>query len=536
MTIEPTEPTAPAPPASAPGPVPPGMVPAPTAPAPEREREWRRVHRVTPLLNAWKVAAALVAIALFQSFDDLSHIPLPGLAVVGLVAGGVALAALISLVYTYFAWRRMTYAITTDAVILRSGIVFRSERVARLTRIQSVEITQPILGRIFGFAALRIESAGGDQAVLQLSYLTQDEAASVRNEVLARAAGIDVDALGEPESLDPPGPLEVIPAPGDPNLPTGPDAVVPAPRTPALARPIPEAPEREVFQVAPGRLVLSLLLSSMTIVFVIIAVGVIVAGALLHTWEILFGVLAGLLGVGSSIWSRFSSDFGLRVATSPDGLRVRHGLLETKARTIPPDRVQTVTIRQGLLWRRVGWWRVTVTLATSSLGDDADATLLPVGTHEEALRLVRLAVPGLAPEELPSFEAGLTGMDDGAGWVPSPRRSRWLDPLAYRRNAFHPFAVALGLRTGRWNRDLTLVPHARTQSLGLSQGPWERRLRLVTFKAHTSSAAGASLPHLDEATAAHLLAAQSDRARLARRSAGPEMWMRAAHSQDTAST
>ncbi|MES6118761.1 hypothetical protein U6M47_12935, partial [Cutibacterium acnes] len=31
--------------------------------------QWRRVHRVTPLLTAWKMAAALVAIALFQSFD-----------------------------------------------------------------------------------------------------------------------------------------------------------------------------------------------------------------------------------------------------------------------------------------------------------------------------------------------------------------------------------------------------------------------------------------------------------------------------------
>ncbi|WP_313558515.1 PH domain-containing protein, partial [Miniimonas arenae] len=150
---------------------------------------------MTPLLTAWKMAAALVAIALFQSFDDLARIPLPVLAVIGLVAGVILLAIVVSLGYSYLAWRRMEYAITSEAVVLRSGVLFRRERVARLTRIQAVEVGQPILGRIFGFAAVKVESAGGADAVLSLAYLTQDEAQAVRNEVLARAAGVDVDDL-----------------------------------------------------------------------------------------------------------------------------------------------------------------------------------------------------------------------------------------------------------------------------------------------------------------------------------------------------
>ena len=42
-----------------------------------------------------------------------------------------------------------------------------------------------ILGRLFGYAAVTIESAGAADANLRLAYLTQDEARLVRNEILA---------------------------------------------------------------------------------------------------------------------------------------------------------------------------------------------------------------------------------------------------------------------------------------------------------------------------------------------------------------
>lgn len=188
-----------------------------TAPPPASSAEpvWRRVHRVTPLLTAWRVAAALVAVVLFQIFDDLVRTTLPGLVLVGIIGGVILVAGLVSLAYSYLAWRRLSYAITSDAVVLRSGVLFRRERVSRLTRIQSVEVTQPILGRLFGFAALRVESAGAGESALVLAYLTQSEATAVRNEVLARAAGIDLDGAPAP-AADAPGAAgpPVLAAPG----------------------------------------------------------------------------------------------------------------------------------------------------------------------------------------------------------------------------------------------------------------------------------------------------------------------------------
>ncbi|WP_218975237.1 PH domain-containing protein [Miniimonas arenae] len=535
--------------------------------------QWRRVHRVTPLLTAWKMAAALVAIALFQSFDDLARIPLPVLAVIGLVAGVILLAILVSLGYSYLAWRRMEYAITSEAVVLRSGVLFRRERVARLTRIQAVEVGQPILGRIFGFAAVKVESAGGADAVLSLAYLTQDEAQAVRNEVLARAAGVDVDDLdlaaidagqdsvadvvrasesadaaasvGGPDAEDGvvnrPGAPGASGAPGAgrdgavgpdgrPDASTGLDATTPRPLPAGLARRLaPEAPEHQVFQLAPGRLVGSLLLHGATVVLLLWIVGVVGFGVFTGSWEALFGSIFALLGVVGFVWGRFSSEFNTRVAVSPDGLRVRAGLLETKAKTIPPGRVQAVAVHQGPLWRLAGWWRLRVTLANVGIGSDGDAltdALLPVGTREEVAVMLRLVLPDLHAEEYDAVVAGLVGSGDAEGWVPAPRRARWVDPLAWRRNAFRVLGAALALRRGRIWRELTFVPHERTQSLGVSQGPIDRRLRVVTFSAHTSGGISPTLPHVDAAVAAALMADQAERARAARRVAGPEQWMR----------
>lgn len=499
--------------------------------------DWRRVHRVTPLLNAWKVAVAIVAIVIFQGFDDLAGADVPLLLVVGIVAGVVVVASLVSLAYSYLAWRRMTYTVTSDAVVLRSGVLFRRERFSRLTRIQSVEITQPLLGRIFGFSALHVESAGGSGHDLTISYLTHSEASAVRNEVLARAAGLEVGPDVGPNGSGGPAPASVVSATSPrPPLPALPDAQA-GERARGAAPPsgdrprvlAPEAPERQVFELDPSRLLCSLLLHGVFVALMVGVTAVVVLGLVTGSWEYVLPSGAGLLGAGAFLWSRFASEFAFRVAISPDGLRVRAGLLATTARTIPPDRIQSVTLAQGPLWRLTGWWRVRVSLAStvssSESGKDSSA-LLPVGTSDEALAMVRLAIADLGEDELDVLREGMTGTGDAQGWVPSPRRAVWVDPIAYRRNAFRALRGSLALRRRRVFRELTLVPHARTQSLGIEQGPVDRMLNLVVFRPHTAGGDTPRLPHIDPAVAATLLHEQSERARAARRAAGPERWMR----------
>src|SRR5690625_1639826 len=164
--------------------------------APEDTRdgiEWHRMHRVTPFLNAWEVTAALFVIFLWQSRDALAEIDLPATQILLIVIGVLLLGALIGLGASSLAWSRTHYGTSTERVFLHSRILFRQQKHVRLDRIQGIDVTQPLLARITGFAALKIESSGGAGSNLTLSFLKEQTAQQLRNDLLARAAGLRLE-------------------------------------------------------------------------------------------------------------------------------------------------------------------------------------------------------------------------------------------------------------------------------------------------------------------------------------------------------
>ncbi len=127
-----------------------------------------------------------------------------------------------------------------------------------------------------------------------------------------------------------------------------------------------------------------------------------------------------LLGVGGVAVRRVLAEYGSTVAEVPEGLRLRHGLLETRSQTVPPGRVQAVRVLEPLLWRRQGWVRVEVDVAGySGRGEEQSATsaLLPVAPRALAEALVARVLGG----PLPPADR------------PVPRRARWRAPLSARR-------------------------------------------------------------------------------------------------------
>lgn len=467
-----------------------------TPPSPERagEIDWRRVHRVTPLLNAWKVAAALIAFAAWQGTQYVEDVELPGAQVLLVALGVIVVAALISLVYNFIAWRRLTYGFDEEAIFLHQGVLFRSQRHVRLDRIQSVDINQPLLARAFGFASVKVTSAGGSETSLTISFVTDAEGHRLRNEILARAAGL--------------------------RLETGADAA------PVAA---PEAPETVLLELEPGRLIGSLVRSLGLVLGVAAVVAVLVVAIVTRRPSIVFSFLVPVIAVGSAFWARLNGQFGFRVATSADGIRLRYGMLATTSRTVPPGRVQALQLSQPLLWRRKNWWRVAVTVAGDSTteGNMNQPVLYPVATQQEAAGLLSLVLPDLGvTDPLAVIDAALRGSGSAGGFVTTPRRARFIDPLTWRRNGYRATDTAVLLRQGRIWRRTTIVPNARIQSLGLDQGPIERRLDLVNIAVHsTPGFITPALAHLTSADAARFLVEQSARARAARVSAGPERWM-----------
>lgn len=468
--------------------------------------QWLRVHPLTPLVRSWQ----MVAVAVFFFGQDLlqrrvglgSDLP-DGVTVPNglsrtawLAGGGVVLLVLAGLLgLAFLSWRMTRYCLTAESIEISSGVLFRQHRSAQLDRIQGVDVVQPLLGRIFGLARLDVEVAGSGKSTLSLAYLTDDAAHELRNRLLARAAGLHVDAASS----------------------------------------APMATEERWLELPLGRLLGSIALSAPTLLFGLFVGGALVVSATTGRLTPL-GVIGGLgpfvVAMVGITWSRFVRGFGFTAAAAADGLRVRSGLLERRTQTVPPGRIQAVRLSQPLLWRLPGWWTVQVNVAGFGLtGDHHDAlaasTLLPVGTRDEALSVLAFALPDLGVEEPAAVvDAGLIGIGPGAGFVGAPAAARWVDPLVWRRTAYRLTRTALVLRRGLLTRELILVPHAKVQSLRLRQGPLSRRLGLATVQIHsTPGPVVPTLAHLAEATAAELVRDETAAARAGRATAGPEKWL-----------
>ncbi len=460
--------------------------------------EWHRVHAVSPLVRGWLAVVALIFIFGRNSFDDVlqsvrsggRHNPAGAPAWLILLFLGAAVV--VFGISFFLSWYYTRYQVTNDHVRVNSGVIFRQQRQARIDRVQAIDVVQPLLARIFALAELKFEVADAGKSAMKLSFLRLDEAQRLRAAILARASGMSVD-----------------------------------PRRPSAA---PQAPERAVLALTPGRVAGATLLSGISVAALVLgaaAIGVLIATG---SPSILAVFIPLALAVAAAYWKAFTTDCNFRVAQSPDGVRLRYGMLDTRAQTIPPGRVQAVGITQSPWWRPAGWYRVHINVA--GYGSDhrdsgARTVVLPAGTEAEVMTILGLIFPdpGTA-HPLGVFRAGLRGKGPAHGFIHSPPRARLLDPLAWRRNGYRFTDTALLCRHGVLFRRLEVVPHERTQSLSLFQGPLMRRLGLVDFELHsTPGPVRPVVHHLDLATAQDLFTGQAARAATARRIGRPDRWL-----------
>lgn len=307
--------------------------------------------------------------------------------------------------------------------------------------------------------------------------------------------------------------------------------------------------EQTLYSVSSTRLIGSYLLNpalalSLVGVIAIIIAGVFALSGVSDAGAIMgagFGLFAAASAMASSLWGRFNHDFNFSLAVSRVGLRLHGGLTQTYSRTLPPNRIHAVELTQPLMWRLKGWWRVEVlTAGVSGASEGTDSTgenkanftadsLLPVGDWGQALYALWLVIPELAsanPQALLNNMAYGVGTANPSGdhlWC-APGRTRWLDPLLYKRNAVAVTDTAVLIRAGRFKRRLIVLTHERSQSLALSQGPFERLVDVANIK--FDMVPGSIKPvirHLDTGQARQLWAHQAHRARMRR--AAEENWL-----------
>lgn len=492
--------------------------------------EWHRLHPATPLLRGGIVFIAVLGFVLsnlrerlvsfFVGAPDVGGDPIDAIynhGWEGWALLGIAVVLLGCLAAFYVSWRMHSFRITDDAVEVRSGILFRTQRKARLDRIQGINIVRPVLARIFGAAKLDITVAGHD-ANVQLAYLGSVLADGLRSDVLRLASG--VRAVEAAQTAGAPGVTAGAAGPGQ-----APAASRGAQVSDFVGRRVndflaPEldpntAPPESVVKIPPLRLAGSLVLSGFSIFVVVVVVLLVIGSAGGAPW-LLIVVLPGLIGSASFYINRFTKSLRYSIAGTPDGVRVGFGLLSTSNETLPPGRVHAVEVQQPLLWRPFGWWQIRIDTAGHSREKGAagqpNTTMLPVGDQADVARVLALVLPTFTAEHSDAILQGMTsrGRDEFTG---SPRRAVWLRPLSWQRTGFRMVDGVVLLRRGFVWRSLAIVPLARLQSLELQQGPIDRLLGLAETRFHTvSGPVHPRLGAMDSATGVELFETVAARA------------------------
>lgn len=453
---------------------------------PNAPKATERPHPLTPLVRGWVLLVAGV-LAFGQDFLPIGpqrspgpQVPWWGILVV--IAGVAVLAGLASI----FTWWFTRFVIDDEEVRIETGMIQRSSKRIGFSRIQSVDVIQPLVARLFGLGELRIEAGGGDGGVT-LRYLRRDKAYRLRDYLLSRAHGhqttvAESDARAQASAFE--------------DLSTA---------------------DRVLVRISPRQLVIGLLTSLEFLISILVLILVIVA-----IWRVGLGAfsLTALfpyaISVVSLVSRRVISQYNYTMAETggvragePTGLRITRGLTNLTSQSVPLDRIQAVRIRQSWLWRKLRLHRVDIDVlgygTTSNDNNKSSSSMLfPVATTAQ----VRLAMAYLLPD----------ARDELIDLEPVDRRARFLRPISFRTLRWGANDRAIVSEGGVLVFTRDTVPHAKTQSVRISQGPLQRRLGIASVHVDTTPGpVDFTIPHLSTTKARAIFEAQLPAAADARR-------------------
>ena len=419
---------------------------------------WHRLHPLSPVIRA---SRALIGLAVIFG-GSLFNTARAGRG--GFYAHAIAATILIGL--GVVSWLVTRWRVQDGVLRIETGLIRRQSLRFPLSQVQAIDTVRPGLARVLGLAELRLRMGGSTGSSGRLAYLSTTEAERLRGQLLAVARGPGV--------------------------------------------PMADSAEIILVSIPTGRLIGSILLSRPSLVALLVLIGLVITAVEAPAAAVVVLGSSGAAGLGllTVLWRRFNSGYRLTVAETPDGLRVRSGLVETTAETIPRGRVQAVRMVEPLLWQPLGWCLVEVDVAgrQSRHGENSAEgrqlrAVLPVGSHAEAERLLSRILPD-APHDREA----------------PPARARLKSPLRFRNLAWGRTDACAVTTTGWPARVTSWVPLQKVQSLRLVQGPIQRRLRLATIHLDTAGrSVTAALTDRDAGEADRLLAELIEKCQAARR-------------------
>jgi putative membrane protein len=436
-------------------------------------------------------------------------------------------SAVVGLAATTASWWVFRYEVAEGKLRVHSGLISRQERSVPLERIQSIDIGENLLQRLFGVVRVKVETAagGGKGSDVTLEAMTRHDAVDLANRLRA---------VNRMESEDAPGPGSAIEVGSSgtliKELSVGELLVAGATSGrigPALAI------VGGVFQFA-DELMPDQAWSWVSRFSMDVSVqGVVVGLAVIAVIAWVFAIASTVLTFG-----------GFSLRRDGDHLLISTGLLDRRRSSIPLSRVQAITISEGMLRQPFGLASLRIESAGYGANAAESGVLFP---------LIRLAeVSDVLARAVPEMAAAIDVQD--AAWHRPPGRAltRYIFPpvwrlvpitiaavwiavevaipwwwglgvllatplmvlygyLQYRDSGWlidsEDRLIVRGRTIARW---MAIMPRRRLQRRSMTRNPFQRRAALATF--HAAVASGGSggrvvARHLDESQAGDLLVA-----------------------------
>lgn len=392
---------------------------------------------------------------------------------------GLALLFAFSAVATLLYWTRFEYRVGPSEIRIDSGILSRTHRSIPFDRIQDVDISQGLFGRLLGIAAVKFEtggSAGTEEGVLKA--VTLDRAHELRE--LVRAHGLRGAALAAQSDGEEQAPIYAMSFPrlvlaGVFNFSLAVFAALFG-----LTQTVGDVIGFDPFSRSFWR---SLASFSEPVQHFIAAHRAVTAIA---------GLMSLLvIGTATGIVRTAVRDYGFRLDRTETGLRRRRGLVSVTDVTLPVKRAQAAIVASGPVRDAFGWQELKLQSLAADEGGRGDHVLAPLASGGESGRILQaLGWRPLAPQPqwLPvssayvwvlaiataplaliaageALFAPLLGLAVLA-LLASAVAVRW---LAWRRTGYRLDGDRLLIRTGWWRRRTLVLPVRRIQSIDLVQ-------------------------------------------------------------------
>jgi putative membrane protein len=465
--------------------------------------------KLDPLSIPYRAGESVVRLAWLLVFLVFGSSGLTGASGIGALVVGYFV---VMLGYQLVVYQRFEYELTEDTLDIASGVASRRRREIPIRRVQNVDISRNVVQRLLGLAQIDLETAGGSSTEASLRYVSLEEAERLQAEIGRLKRDVDGET-GEA---------------------------------------VPEPDREELFAITPKELGLLgvvgidlRLLSFVTVLLPVVApslrdrfadplLGLAVTAPVAAVVVVAAtAAVSGLLAVANY--------YGFRLTRAGDDLQYERGLLQRYSGTIPLGKVQTLSISENVIARRLGYASLAVETAGYAPGEAGSESAVPLADRERVFDLARSVEPfddvdyerppKRARQRYAVRYAAVALSAVGAAFAVDRFTGltfAWyvtlgllaLAPVAahlkWRNLGYDVQAEYVVLREGFWTRTVTVVPYYRVQTVVDSRTVFQRRRRLATLVVDTAGSSGLTgrqprALDIDEARAADLRETVADR-------------------------